>query len=93
MAVTYKIKCNDGKGFMSSLLSSFEDKLTEGFRNDKCKERKSCLQYITVKYKLILFKCLKCNKNYKKYFEEDLLKWFSNTSKFFDGDIMNFVWY
>ena len=59
---------------MSSLLSSSEDKLAEGFRNNKCKERKPCLQYITVKYKLILFKYLKCNKNYKKYFKEDLLK-------------------
>ena len=50
---------------MSSLLSSFEDKLAEGFRNNKCKERKPCLQYITVKYKLILFKYLKLIKAIK----------------------------
>ena len=50
---------------MSSLLSSFEDKLAEGFRNNKCKERKPCLQYITVKYKLILFKYLKLIKTMK----------------------------
>ena len=50
---------------MASSLSSFEDNIAEGLHNSKCNERKFCLEYIKVKYELILFKCLKCNKKHK----------------------------
>ena len=35
---------------------------------------KSCIEYIKVKYKLLIFKRFKCNKNHKKYFKKDLVK-------------------
>ena len=40
-----------------------------------------------VKDKLLIFKCLKCNKNHKKYLNKYLVKRFVNTYKFCDGHI------
>ena len=40
-----------------------------------------------VKDKLLIFKCLKCNKNHRKYLNKYLVKRFVNTYKFCDGHI------
>ena len=47
---------------------------------------KSNLKYITAKDGLLTFKCLECNKTYKKKFDEDLSKRFGGTYQFCDGD-------
>ena len=47
---------------------------------------KSSLKYITAKDGLLTFKCLECNKTYKKKFNEDLSKRFGSTYQFYDGD-------
>ena len=62
---------------MSNSLSSLVDNLSEGLHNDKC---------TTINNHLI-FKCLKCKKSHKKYFNKDLIKRFINTFEFCDGDI------
>ena len=76
---------------MSSSLSSLADNLTEGLHNDKSRDCKSCLERVSTKDKLLIFKCLKCNKNYEKEFNQDLIKRFANMYGFCDGDINKFI--
>ena len=71
---------------MSSSLSSLVDNLSEMLHNDKCTDCKSYLKYISTKDKLLIINCLTCAKNYKKYFNEYLIKRFVNTCEFYDGD-------
>ena len=53
-----RINCIDSKRFMaSSLVLSLADYLAEGLRDIKYKDCKSCLEYIKVKDKLLIFKC------------------------------------
>ena len=47
--IPYKIKFIDTSRFMSSLLSSLVDNLSEGLYNDRCIYCKSCLDYMTFK--------------------------------------------
>ena len=70
---------------MSNLLSSLAGNLAEGLYNNKCQDYKSYLEHIKVKDK-----CVECNKNHKKYFNEDLIKKFPNTYKFCNGKINKF---
>ena len=63
---------------MPRSLSSFSDNLTEGLHNSKWKYFTSYLGYIKVKDKSLMFKLLKCTKNHKKNFKEDLVKRFAN---------------
>ena len=49
---------------MSSSFSSLVDNLSEGLHNDKCKDCKSCLEYIPIKD----------NKNNKKQLNKNLRK-------------------
>ena len=46
--ITYEIRLIDSFRFMSSSLSNFVDNLAEGFHNKKCKDCKSCLEYIKI---------------------------------------------
>ena len=39
----------------------------------------------------IIFKCLSSNKNYNNNFNKELINRFSNTYKFYNGDINKFV--
>ena len=66
---------------MASSLSTLVDNL-KNFATVNAK----IADLIKVKNKLLIFKCLKCNKNHKKYFK-DLVKRLSNTYNFCDGNI------
>ena len=80
---------------MASSLSNLVDNLAEvirkvkfkyGHNNKKCetcgikyKDCECCLEYTNVKDDLMLSKCLCCNKNCQKIFNETLKKRFANT--------------
>ena len=49
MKISYKIKFIDSFRFMSSLLSSLVDNLSERLHSEKCTDCKSCLDYMTTK--------------------------------------------
>ena len=85
--ITYKIKFIESFTFMSNSLSSILDNPSEGLHNNKCKNCKSCLEYISTEDKLLIFNCLKCSQNYKKHFHKYLIKKFANTYKLCDVDI------
>ena len=76
---------------MSTSLSSIVNNLSDGLYNDKCTDCKSCLEYILAKGNQLMFKCLKCNKNYNKYFTNDLINRFASTYEFCDKDINKFI--
>ena len=57
----------------------------------KYKYCECCLKYTNVKSNLIEYQFLRCNKNYKKTFDENLKKGFANTHKFADHDINKFI--
>ena len=48
-SVTYKIKFIDSFRFMSSSISILVDNLSEGLHSDKCRDCKSCLDYMITK--------------------------------------------
>ena len=88
--IAYTIKFTDNVRFMSSLLSSPANNLAEGLHNDKCTDYKFYLEYISTKDELLIFNCPKCSKNHLKHFNENLIKRFTNTYEFCDGDINKF---
>ena len=73
-ASKHKFKFIDSFRFMSSLLSSLVDNLTEGLHNDKCTDCKSYYSYMLIKDDQLIFRCLKCNKNNNKEFNEGLIE-------------------
>ena len=75
---THKVKCKHGN-----------DKKSKACRI-KYKDCECCLEYKNVKNNLIKYKCLWCNKNYQKTFDESLKKTFANTYKFAKHDINQF---
>ena len=72
MKISYKIKFTDSFRFMSSSLSSLVDNLSEGLHSDKCKDCKSCLDYMITKDDQLIFRCFECKKSYKKSFNNEL---------------------
>ena len=83
--IKYKIRFIHSVRFMVGSLSSLTDNLVEGLLKGKCKDGKSCLEYMTPKKGLLTFKCVDCNKTYGKKFDEDLVKRFENTYWFCEG--------
>ena len=77
--ITCKIKFINSVNVMSSSPSSLDDNLAERSHKDKCKNCKSNHEYMTVSNGSLVFKCVECNKNYKKKFDEDLAKRSENT--------------
>ena len=63
---------------MSSSLSNLVDNFSERPHNDNCTDCKSCLDYMSVKDKLLIFRCFECKENYKKDFNKELIKRFKN---------------
>ena len=55
---------------MSSSLSSLVNNLSDRLYNDKCKDCKSCLDYVSVKDDQLIFKCSTCNKVHNKDFNK-----------------------
>ena len=88
--ISYKIKFIDSFRFMSSSLSSLVSNLSDGVHGDKCTDCKSCLDYMSVKDDQLIFRCFKCQKNYNKDFNKDLIKRFENTYEFCDRKINKF---
>ena len=83
---------------MAISLSNLVNNLSEGIHQVKCKyglddkkyetcgikykDCECCLEYTNVKNNSIECKCLCCNKNYQKTFDENVKKRFANTYKF-----------
>ena len=72
-SITYKIKFIDSFRFMSSSLSSLVDNLS-GLHSDKCTDCKSYLDYMIIKDAQLIFRRFECKKNYKKDFNNELIK-------------------
>ena len=82
-SIAYKIKFTDSFRFMSSSLSSLADNLPEGLHSDKCTNCKSCLDYMITEDDQLIFRCLECKNNYKKDFNNELIKRFANIYEFY----------
>ena len=91
VAVAYKLRFFDSFRFISSLLSSLVDNLSEGIHNKKCKECKSCLEYLSTENNELIFKCINCNKNYKLNFDKDVVNRFASTYEFCDKNLNKFI--
>ena len=76
---------------MSSSLSNLVDNLSEGLHRDKCTNCKSCLDYMITKDGKLIFRCFECKKNYKKDFNNELIKRFANIYGFCDKGINKFI--
>ena len=59
---------------MQDSLSRLGDNLSEGIHSEKCTDCKSCLDYMITKDDQLIFRCFDCKKNYKKDFNNDILK-------------------
>ena len=101
--ITYKLKFIYSVKFISCSLSNLVENLSEGIdkikrkyrhNNEKCEiQYKDCecnLEYTNVKDELLIYKCLSCKGNYKK-FDEDLQKEFANLLKFCSLGIHKFI--
>ena len=76
---------------MAISLSNLVDHLTEGIHKSKRKDCNFFLEYESVKYNLIKYKCLSCNKDYSSKTDKDLKKRFKNIFKFSNNDINKFI--
>ena len=88
--ITCKIKFIDSFRFMSTSLSKLLENLTDGVHNDKCTNCKSNLCFVRTINETLLFECIDCGKEYKKGFNKELIKRFSNTYEFCDSDMDKF---
>ena len=76
---------------MSSSLSNLVDNLSQGRYSDKCADCKYCLHYMITKDDHLIFRCFECKKNYKKDFNNELIKRFANIYTFYNEDINKFI--
>ena len=97
----------DSARFMTNSLSNLVKNLGEQIHKVKCKYEnnvKKCencrikykdwecfLEYTNFKDYLIEYKCLYCNENYQKSFDENLKKRFFNIYRFTNHDINKFI--
>ena len=76
---------------MSSSLSNLADNFSERLHSDKCTDCKSCLDYMITKDDQLIFRCFECKKNYKKDFNDELIKRFANVYEFCNEDVNKFI--
>ena len=93
--ITYKLKFIDSFRFMSTLLSSLVDNLSETYKKEckGCKERKkikSACDLIGLRNIKLYYKCKECKKGQLKSIN-GLIKKFANIYNFFNEDINKFV--
>ena len=93
--ISYILQLTDSGRFMASSLSNLANNLSEGIHRIKCKfgnKNKKCEACgINFKDGLIEYKCLSCNKNYQRKFDEKLKEPFFNTYKFSNHDNNKFI--
>ena len=73
---------------MSTSLSKLVDNLSEGLHNDKCKDCKPYLDYMTTKDEKLIFRCFSCKKSYEKDFNKYLIQSFANIYMNFAMEIL-----
>ena len=76
---------------MATSLSKLVDNLTDNIHNDKCIKFKSNLCFVRVMNEKLIFKCIDCEKEYEKEFNNELIERFENTYKFCDNDLNKFI--
>ena len=74
-----------------NFIINLTDDLTEGPNNDKRKDCKTSLKYVSRKDNQVILECLRSKKNYGKDFDKDLIKKFANTYKFCDWNTIKFI--
>ena len=94
-AITYKLKFIDSFRFMSTLLSSLVDNLSEIYKKEckVCEERrkiKSVCDFIGLKNNKLNYKCKECKKRWLMPIN-GLIKKFPNVYQFCNGDTNKFV--
>ena len=68
--ISYKLKFIESCRFMSTSLSNLVRNLSEGLHNDRCKDYKSHLDYMTTKDELLIFRCFRFQNIYEKDFQK-----------------------
>ena len=76
---------------MATSLSKLVDNLTDNIHNDKCIKCKSNLCFVRAINEKLIFKCIDCEKEYEKEFNNELIERFANTYKFCDNDLDKFI--
>ena len=76
---------------MATSLSKLVDNLTDNIHNDKCTKYKSNLCFVRAINEKLIFKCIDCEKEYEKEFNNELIERFANTYKFCDNDLDKFI--
>ena len=66
---------------MSTSLSNLVDNLKEGLHDNKCLDCESCL----------ILKCFNCKTYYEKDFNKELIKRFTSTYEFCNGNLNKFI--
>ena len=88
--IKYRLKFIDSFRFMSTSISNLVNILSEKLHSDKCRDCKSELNYMSFEYNQLIFQCFECRRNLKD-FDKELIKRFTNTHEFSNGDINKFI--
>ena len=72
-------------------MSKLVDNLTDNIHNDKYIKCKSNLCFVRAINEKLIFKCIDCEKEYEKEFNNELIERFANTYKFCDNDLDKFI--
>ena len=76
---------------MSTSLSNRFNNLSNKLHNNECSDCQSGLDYMIAKDDILIFRCVKCKKNYEIDFDKELINKFSSVYDFCKGDINKFI--